>query len=248
MSLDSSRSSAIASRFASQPPSSSTSIKSSTSSPRLSSTSMKQPPRPPPIASMKPSFSVKTPSPPRTPTPQRPESPESERNPFMGSDEDEPSSPAPVLGRSTSAPVRPISKIQQNPVFQQLNSSGMGSRLPQQHQQQRPSAPVPGRNAALLSKMAPPPPQRAAPRPDSPQGLPPRLPSRSNSAILAAAEETPEEKERKHRLDKRRRVVQELLETEISYSKDMLLLQEVWTTNIDSIAKMRSLNLGLTAF
>jgi exonuclease III len=40
-------------------------------------------------------------------------------------------------------------------------------------------------------------------------------------------EDSPEEKERKHRLDKRRRVIQELLETEVSYSKDMLLLQEV---------------------
>ncbi|KAF9943340.1 hypothetical protein BGZ67_000019 [Mortierella alpina] len=230
MSLDSSRSSAIASRFASpQPPSSTTSMRSSASSPRLSSTSMKQPPRPPPSVSMKPSVGTKTPTPPRTPTPQRPESPESERNPFMGSDEDEPSAPTTALGRSTSAPVRPISKIQQNPVFQQLNNSGMGSRLPQQ-QQQRPLAP--GRNSALLSKMAPPPPQRAAPRPDSPQGPPPRLPSRSNSAILAATEETPEEKERKHRLDKRRRVVQELLETEISYSKDMLLLQEVYVADM----------------
>ncbi|KAF9955697.1 hypothetical protein BGZ72_003491 [Mortierella alpina] len=185
---------------------------------------------------MKPSFGTKTPTPPRTPTPQRAESPESERNPFMGSDEDEPSSPSPALGRSTSAPVRPISKIQQNPVFQQLNH-GMSSRLPQQQQQQqqqqqRPLASGPGRNSALLSKMAPPPPQRAAPRPNSPQGPPPRLPSRSNSAILAAAEETPEEKERKHRLDKRRRVVQELLETEISYSKDMLLLQEIYVADM----------------
>lgn len=81
--------------------------------------------------------------------------------------------------------------------------------------------------ALIAAEIAPPPPQRAAPRPVSPvSGAPPKLPSRSNSAILMA-EDTPEEKERKHRLDKRRRVIQEMLETEISYSKDMLLLQEV---------------------
>lgn len=119
----------------------------------------------------------------------------------MGSDEDEPS----------PAPVRPTvpttgSRIQQNPVFQQLNARPM----------------VPSNKAPVL---APPPPPRTAPRPDSPQGPPPKLPSRSNSAVLV--EDTPEEAEKKHRMDKRRRVVQELLETEISYSKDMLLLQEV---------------------
>ncbi|KAG0209136.1 hypothetical protein BGX28_010515 [Mortierella sp. GBA30] len=234
MSLDSSRSAAIASRFTS--PHSAPSLASISSSSRLSSNSLKQPPRPPPEAPSKPTFGIKTPTPaptpPRIPTPQRAESPESERNPFMGSDEDEPSSPvttaAPIsiIGRTPSAPIRPISKIQQNPVFQQLNNN-FAARGPQ-----RPLAAVPGRDSVLVGKMAPPPPQRAAPRPDSPQGRPPKLPSRSNSITLTAVEDTPEEKERKHRLDKRRRVVQELLETEISYSKDMLLLQEVYVTDM----------------
>ncbi|KAF9308230.1 hypothetical protein BG003_011398 [Podila horticola] len=126
----------------------------------------------------------------------------------MGSDEDEPSPATPA--RATVS--RTGSKIQQNPVFQQLNARPM----------------APSASKALAS--APPPPPRTAPRPDSPQGPPPKLPSRSNSAVLV--EDTPEEAERKHRLDKRRRVVQELLETEISYSKDMLLLQEVYVTDM----------------
>lgn len=77
-----------------------------------------------------------------------------------------------------------------------------------------------------MGKAPPPAPQRAAPRPVSPVGPPPKLPSRPNSTVLTP-EETPEEKERKHRLNKRRRVIQELLETEISYSQDLLLLKEV---------------------
>ncbi|KAF8938256.1 hypothetical protein BGZ47_008659 [Haplosporangium gracile] len=114
-----------------------------------------------------------------------------------------------------------MKQIQQNPVFQQLRNQAI----------RQPMATVPDRDSVLVGKAAPPPPQRAAPRPDSPQGLPPKLPSRANSAILTA-QDTPEEKERKHRLDKRRRVVQELLETEISFSKDMLLLQEIYVTDM----------------
>jgi hypothetical protein len=140
----------------------------------------------------------------------------------MGSDEDEPSGSRPAATPQTSSRVISSSnrlsnsKIQNNPVFQQLNNQAI----------RQPLATVSSRDSVLASKATPSPPQQVAPRPDSPQGLPPKLPSRTNSAILAV-QDTPEEKERKHRLDKRRRVVQELLETEISFSKDMLLLQEV---------------------
>ncbi|KAF9295124.1 hypothetical protein BGZ88_002749 [Linnemannia elongata] len=202
-----------------------TSIAGSTvASSRLSSNSFKQPPRPPPPMKTH-SPAPKTPTPPRTPP--RVETPESERNPFMGSDEDEAgasrsATAPPASSRSNSSANRlSNSKIQQNPVFQQLNNQAI----------RQPMAAVSGRDSVLVGKAAPPPPQRAAPRPNSPQGLPPKLPSRANSAVLVA-QDTPEEKERKHRLDKRRRVVQELLETEISFSKDMLLLQEVYVTNM----------------
>ncbi|KAF9194572.1 hypothetical protein BGZ50_006085 [Haplosporangium sp. Z 11] len=232
--LESFSSTATTSRFASTHISSAgTSPQGSlmSSSSRLSSGSFKQPSRPPP-APIKPSLVItRTPTPPRTPPPPRTDTPESERNPFMGSDEDEPTTPrapsAPTFAptRSVSAGAnRMSSKIQQNPVFQQLNNAG----------RQFPQAPLisTGRDAVLVGgKIAPPPPQREAPRPDSPQGAPPKLPSRSNS-VASMQEDTPEEKERKHRLDKRRRVVQELLETEISYSKDMLLLQEVYVTDM----------------
>ncbi|KAK5829527.1 hypothetical protein F5H01DRAFT_19770 [Linnemannia elongata] len=202
-----------------------TSIAGSTvASSRLSSNSFKQPPRPPPPMKTH-SPAPKTPTPPRTPP--RVETPESERNPFMGSDEDEASASRsatapPASSRSNSSANRlSNSKIQQNPVFQQLNNQAI----------RQPMAAVSGRDSVLVGKAAPPPPQRAAPRPNSPQGFPPKLPSRANSAVLVA-QDTPEEKERKHRLDKRRRVVQELLETEISFSKDMLLLQEVYVTDM----------------
>ncbi|KAF9580872.1 hypothetical protein BGW38_002302 [Lunasporangiospora selenospora] len=134
----------------------------------------------------------------------------------MGSDEDEPnidsdrsSTRSPLPSRSPSfnstgpTPAKNVSKLQQNPVFQQLNTRGVGVT-------------------------APPAPARAAPRPDSP----PKLPSRSGST--SSVVDSPEEAERKHRLDKRRRVVLELLETEISYSKDMLLLQEVYVTDMQA--------------
>ncbi|KAF9415575.1 hypothetical protein BGZ94_000061 [Podila epigama] len=129
----------------------------------------------------------------------------------MGSDEDEPSTLTPST--RSSVPSRTGSMIKNNPVFQQLNA--------------RPVAPPLCERAPIV---APPAPQRPAPRPVSPQGPPPKLPSRSNSTVFV--EDTPEEAERKHLLDKRRRVVQELLETEKSYSKDMLLLQEVYVTDM----------------
>ncbi|KAF8958816.1 hypothetical protein BGZ46_001890, partial [Entomortierella lignicola] len=187
-----------------------------------SSSAGKLPPRlPPAIRNIE-----KSPTPPRVPS--RADSPEVERNPF-GSDDDEPNSATPTAtSTSKHLPTRTPSKIQSNPVYQQLsNSLNNGGVLPM--------ASIPGRDSVLIGKAAPPAPQRAAPRPVSPsgQGLPPRLPSRSGSAILTpTTEDSPEEKERKHRLDKRRRVIQELLETEISYSKDMLLLQEVYATDM----------------
>ncbi|KAF9147414.1 hypothetical protein BG015_010964 [Linnemannia schmuckeri] len=190
---------------------------------RLSSNSYKQPPRPPPMKTHSPA--PKTLTPPRTPP--RVETPESERNPFMGSDEDEASASHKITAPSAPSRANSFSnqlsnsKIQQNPVFQQLRNQAI----------RQPTATMPGRDSVLVGKAAPPPPQRAAPRPDSPQGLPPKLPSRANSAIHAV-QDTPAEKERKHRLNKRRRVVQELLETEISFSKDMLLLQEVYVTDM----------------
>ncbi|KAG0013313.1 hypothetical protein BGZ80_011158 [Entomortierella chlamydospora] len=172
---------------------------------------------------------VKSPTPPRTPP--RVESPEVERNPF-GSDDDEPTSSSTSYSSSsnnaqTQLPARAPSKIHQNPIFQQLNNTLSNGGV-------RPTlATIQGRDSMMMGKAAPPAPQRAAPRPVSPtHGLPPRLPSRSGSVILTHTEESPEEKERKHRLDKRRRVIQELLETEISYSKDMLLLQEVYVTDM----------------
>ncbi|KAF9926697.1 hypothetical protein FBU30_003773 [Linnemannia zychae] len=203
-------------------PSPSTSI--SVMSSRLSSNSVKQPPRPPPMKTHSPA--PKSPTPPRTPP--RVETPESERNPFMGSDEDEAfaytmataAPPAPLRSNSTSNRLS-NSKIQQNPVFQQLNNQAT----------RQPRLNASSKDSVLIEKTPPPPPQRAAPRPDSPQGPPPKLPSRANSAILAA-QDSPEEKERRHRLDKRRRVVRELLETEINFSKDMLLLQEVYVTDM----------------
>ncbi|KAG0211934.1 hypothetical protein BGX33_003960 [Mortierella sp. NVP41] len=223
LSMDSISSSSILSVPRSAPTQPASIAGSTVASSRLSSNSFKQPPRPPPMKTHSPA--LRTPTPPRTPP--RVETPESERNPFMGSDEDEASAsassaapPTPSHTRSSSNRLS-NSKIQQNPVFQQLNNQAV----------RQPLAAVAGKDSVLVGKVAPPPPQRAAPRPDSPQGLPPKLPSRANSAILMA-EETPEEKERKHRLDKRRRVVQELLETEISFSKDMLLLQEVYVTDM----------------
>ncbi|KAF9157449.1 hypothetical protein BGX20_003949, partial [Mortierella sp. AD010] len=173
---------------------------------------------------------VRSPTPPRTPP--RVESPEVERNPF-GSDDDEPTSSTTSYSSSsnnaqTQLPTRAPSKIHQNPIFQQLNNTLSNGGV-------RPTlATIQGRDSVMMGKAAPPAPQRAAPRPVSPtHGLPPKLPSRSGSAILTPTEESPEEKERKHRLDKRRRVIQELLETEISYSKDMLLLQEVYVTDME---------------
>ncbi|KAG0301457.1 hypothetical protein BGZ98_008339 [Dissophora globulifera] len=229
MSLDSFTVSAPATRFSSpQPPAplfsgSSTpgvSISPPPPPPRLSlSSSLKQPqpPRPPPVAKF--NVTTKAPTPPRTPT--QLDTLESERNPFVGSDEDEPS-PTKSSSARSSLHMRTSSKILQNPVFQQLS-----------HDPKPLLASVPGRDSVLVGKVAPPAPQRAAPRPDSPHDstTPPKLPSRSNSAILSA-EDTPEEKERKHRLDKRYRVIQELLETEISYSKDMQLLQEVYVNDM----------------
>ncbi|KAG0334714.1 hypothetical protein BG004_000295, partial [Podila humilis] len=203
MSLDSSR-------FSPQLPSASGAPLTSS---RLSTNSLKQIPRPPPKKQV---FVTKTPTPPRTPTPPEPsahhveqEDQESKRNPFMASDEDEPSSPNPI----TLNVSRPGPKVQYNPLFQQLNA--------------RPLVPSTAGKAAFVP---PPMPQRASSRSDSPQSLPPKLPSRSNSALLK--EDSPEEIDRKHRQDKRRRVVQELLETEISFSKDMLLLQEVYVTDM----------------
>ncbi|KAF9540190.1 hypothetical protein EC957_004589 [Mortierella hygrophila] len=203
------------------PPHPTSTAGSTMASSRLSSNSFKQSPKPPLPPMKTHSPAPKTPTPPRTPP--RAETPESERNPFMGSDEDEAGAsrqaiapPAPSRSNSTLNRLS-NSKIQQNPAFQQLRNQAMAA--------------VSGKDSVLVGKAAPPPPQRAAPRPDSPQGPPPKLPSRANSAILAA-QDTPEEKERKHRLDKRRRVVQELLETEISFSKDMQLLQEVYVTDM----------------
>ncbi|KAI1302996.1 hypothetical protein EDD11_005449 [Mortierella claussenii] len=243
MSLDSINTSAASSRFNSpQPPSIpapyAPGLSTPSSSTRLSpaSGSWKQPPRPPPA--LKLGFMTKTPTPPRTPT--RVETPESERNPFMGSDEDEPGSSSSQTSAGgtpirPSLPQRTSSGIRQNPVFQQLNNSshhiGINARSTT-------LASVPGRDSVLFGKVAPPAPQRTAPRPESPQGPPPRLPTRSSSSNLSSTsslslvEDSPEEKERKHRLDKRRRVVQELMETEISFSKDMLLLQEVYVTDM----------------
>ncbi|KAK3832844.1 MAG: hypothetical protein J3R72DRAFT_233754 [Linnemannia gamsii] len=197
----------------------------SVSSSRLSSNSFKQAPRPPPPPMNTQLPAPRTPTPPRTPP--RVETPESERNPFMGSDEDEAGASAstaapPIPSRANSSSSRLSgSRIHQNPVIQKLSNQVIG----------QPLTAFTGRDSVLVGKVAPPPPPLAAPRPDSPQGLPPRLPSRANSAILST-HDTPEEKERKHRLDKRRRVVQELLETEISFSKDMLLLQEVYVSDM----------------
>ncbi|KAG0053694.1 hypothetical protein BGZ83_000578 [Gryganskiella cystojenkinii] len=227
MSMDSSRSVGSINRFPTpQPPAPVSAGSPSPSSSRILSGTLKQPPRPPAI---KPNVTARTPTPPKTPP--RAASPEQEdddeRNPFMGSDEDEASatSPAPPM------PARSSSNLQQNPVFQQLNNT-LGRPTPNPG-----STSSVGRAAGALiaAKIAPPPPQRAAPRPVSPplSGGPPKLPSRSNSAALTV-EDSPEEKERKHHLDKRRRVIQELLETEISYSKDMLLLHEVYVTDMES--------------
>ncbi|KAG0268840.1 hypothetical protein BGZ95_002298 [Linnemannia exigua] len=196
---------------------------SSVSASRLSSNSFKQAPRPPPPMNTQ-SPAPRTPTPPRTPP--RVETPESERNPFMGSDEDEASASAstapPIPSRANSSSSRlSSSRMHQNPVIQKLSSQVIG----------QPMTALAGRDSVLVGKVAPPPPVLAAPRPDSPQGLPPKLPSRANSAILSTPD-TPEERERKHRLDKRRRVVQELLETEISFSKDMLLLEEVYVSDM----------------
>ncbi|GJJ70554.1 hypothetical protein EMPS_02903 [Entomortierella parvispora] len=208
-----------------QPPALAASGSASPAMSRASSSSFRQPPKPPVT---KPNIAARTPTPPKTPPRAASPDEDEEKNPFMGSDEDEASaSKAPSRTAAPPMPSRSTSKIHQNPAFQQLNSS-FG----------RPGAAVSvgaATGALIAAKIAPPPPQRAAPRPISPppSGAPPRLPSRSNSASIMA-EDTPEEKERKHRLDKRRRVIQELLETEISYSKDMLLLQEVYVTDMEA--------------
>ncbi|KAF9363953.1 hypothetical protein BGX34_002933 [Mortierella sp. NVP85] len=176
----------------------------SESSPRLSPNTMKQLPMIP--AEAKPSLTHKAPTPPKTPP--RALSPDAERNPFMGSDEDEALAlpPAPLPARRTSVNPQPNRNSQVKPRF---------------------STAISVRESVYMGRAPPPAPTRAAPRPDSPQGAPPKLPSRANSTILTP-EETPEEKERKHRLNKRRRVIQELLETEISYSKDLQLLKEIF--------------------
>ncbi|KAF9101958.1 hypothetical protein BGX27_011245 [Mortierella sp. AM989] len=223
MSMDSINTSASAptSRFSSPKPPIAAPPTFTSSRLQASSSTGKLPPRLPSAIAT----TTKSPTPPRTPS--RIESPETERNPF-GSDDDEPSPKETPSASNTRVPARAPSKIQQNPVFQQLNNSlNSGGVNP------TPLTLVPGRDSILIGKSAPPAPQRAAPRPVSPpNGLPPKLPSRSGSTILSPTEDTPEEKERKHHLDKRRRVIQELLETEVSYSKDMLLLQEVYATDM----------------
>ncbi|KAF9916032.1 hypothetical protein BX616_004763, partial [Lobosporangium transversale] len=204
---------------------------SSSSSPQLPLNPSKQLPRLP-SSTIKPNLISKTPTPPETSPSPRVPSPESERNPFMGSDEDESGS---SLVRRASAPVRPSVPVRTSSIVKR-NSAFQQSRHNSNHG--RPVAS--GRDSLHLGKLAPPAPQRAAPRPESPLGSTlPKLPSRSNSSILSSsssplslADESPEEKERKHRVDKRRRVIRELLETEISFSKDMLLLQEVYMTDM----------------
>ncbi|KAF9974857.1 hypothetical protein BGZ73_001672, partial [Actinomortierella ambigua] len=155
-----------------------------------------------------------------------------EKNPFLGSDEDEmaaaaeeaivdtPRPPAtPPRFSTISPPAPPL------PPSSSLNSGISPSR---------PMGSTAFRKAVSTAKVASPP-QRPPPRPISPSGPPPKLPKRSassGSSVTSPTPDTPEEAERKHLLDKRRRVVQELLETEISYAKDMMLLQEIYVTDM----------------
>ncbi|KAG0379281.1 hypothetical protein BGX24_001039 [Mortierella sp. AD032] len=104
----------------------------SVSSSRLSSNSFKQAPRPPPPMNTQ-LPAPRTPTPPRTPP--RVETPESERNPFMGSDEDEAGASAstaapPIPSRANSSSSRLSgSRIHQNPVIQKLSNQVIGQPL-----------------------------------------------------------------------------------------------------------------------
>ncbi|KAF9161554.1 hypothetical protein DFQ26_004428 [Actinomortierella ambigua] len=204
------------------------------------SSSISKPPIPP--------TSSATILPARTPTPTKPfehvaatataepegddDNDDEEKNPFMGSDEDEMAAAAEDTRAADVAPPLPLppptpprfSTIS-SPTLPQLNrsSSNSSSISPS-----RPMGSTAFHKAVNTAKVASPP-QRPPPRPISPSGPPPMLPKRSassGSTVASLTSDTPEEAERKHRLDKRRRVVQELLETELSYAKDMMLLQE----------------------
>ncbi|KAG0233704.1 hypothetical protein BGW42_007290 [Actinomortierella wolfii] len=144
-----------------------------------------------------------------------------ERNPFLGSDEEETAADAAAAEKEADLPPPRISVVSP-PVPRPWNSATTTPSKP-------PIGSTAFKRAVNTAKVASPPQRAPPPRPISPSGPPPKLPQRSNSSVTP---DTPEEAERKHRLDKRRRVVQELLETEMAYAKDMMLLQEVYVTDM----------------